>query len=92
MVVAVMQLAIARANLGSFADLSALAGSRAQGDPCLAAANIATQNGVQLDSCLVAEESFLVTVSAPVNLLGPFFQLISESSVQVSARASRSIW
>jgi len=52
--IAVLQAAIMRAQLGSFADLAALAASQAQlfgSDPCAAAAQIAQRNEVTLISC-----------------------------------------
>ncbi len=90
--IAVMQLAVTRATLSSFADLSALAASRAQGEPCSAAMNIAASNGVQLDECLFDSDSVTVTVSTPVNLFGPIARSLTNSRAQVSARASRSVW
>jgi secretion/DNA translocation related TadE-like protein len=51
---AILQAAIMRAQMGSFADLAALAASQAQlvgADPCAAAAHIAQRNSVTLISC-----------------------------------------
>jgi secretion/DNA translocation related TadE-like protein len=83
-----MQAAIMRAQLGSFADLAALAASQAQlfgSDPCAAAAQIAHRNEVTLISC----EGSLGAINIVVQGETPRGGLLSMVApyLQVSARA-----
>lgn len=88
----VMQLAVTRATLSSFADLSALAASSSINEPCLAAKNIAVDNRVNLDKCLLDSDSVLVTLSTSTESIGLVSIFLNNSRVQVTARASRSVW
>lgn len=69
-VIAVLQLAIVRANLGSFADLAALAAGQSVGEPCAAAMRIAHANSVHLDSCVVGDQVVHISVTQHTNNLG----------------------
>jgi len=89
---AVMQLAVIRATLSSYADLSALAASSSINEPCLAAKNIAVDNRVNLDKCLLDSDSVLVTLSTSTESIGLVSIFLNNSRVQVTARASRSVW
>jgi len=89
---AVMQLAVVRATLSSYADLSALAASSSINEPCLAAKNIAVDNRVNLDKCLLDSDSVLVTLSTSTESIGLVSIFLNNSRVQVTARASRSVW
>ncbi len=89
---AVMQLAVVRATLSSYADLSALAASSSINEPCLAAKNIAVDNRVNLDRCLLDSDSVLVTLSTSTESIGLVSIFLNNSRVQVTARASRSVW
>lgn len=89
---AVMQLAVIRATLSSYADLSALAASSSINEPCLAAKNIAVDNRVNLDRCLLDSDSVLVTLSTSTESIGLVSIFLNNSRVQVTARASRSVW
>ncbi len=86
-VIAVLQLAIARANLGSFADLAALSAGQAIGDPCAAALNIAHANRVSLESCVVENHVVHIAVMKSTNDLG-ILNLFSDQ-LRVGARATR---
>jgi len=88
----VMQLAVIRATLSSYADLSALAASSSINEPCLAAKNIAVDNRVNLDKCLLDSDSVLVTLSTSTESIGLVSIFLNNSRVQVTARASRSVW
>jgi secretion/DNA translocation related TadE-like protein len=85
--VAVLQLAIARANLGSFADLAALAAGQAFGNPCAAALHIAHANSVNLDSCVVKNQEVHIVVTKSTNGLGVLG--LFTDPLTVSARATR---
>lgn len=85
--VAVLQLAIARANLGSFADLAALAAGQASGNPCAAALHIAHANSVNLDSCVVENQEVHIVVTKNTNGLGALGFFVDP--LAVSARATR---
>ncbi len=86
-VIAVLQLAIIRANLGSFADLAALAAGQSAGDPCAAADHIAQANSVTLDSCVLENQVVHISVIKHTHDLG-VLNLFTDQ-LQVSARATR---
>ena len=85
--IAVLQLAIIRANLGSFADLAALAAGQSAGDPCTAAVNIAQANAVTVDSCVVESQEVYISVRTQPGDFG-LLQLFVDQ-LRVSARATR---
>lgn len=84
---AVLQLAIARATLGSFADLAALAAGQAIGDPCAAALNIAHANSVTIQSCVVENQEVHISVIKSTHDFGVVNHFIDQ--LKVSARATR---
>lgn len=80
-----VQLTLARATLGSYADLAAIAAAQTSGDPCNAAALVSSRNGVELYACEVSGGQSIVEVRmlAP-NLLARFSNI---EFLTVSARA-----
>lgn len=84
-VMAVLQLAIARANLGSFADLAALAAGQSGGDPCFAAMRIAQANSVILESCTVDTTLVHVSVTRSSHQLGVLDIFVDQLRVRASA-------
>jgi secretion/DNA translocation related TadE-like protein len=85
--IAVLQAAIMRAQLGSYADLAALAASQSGGNACAAASVLAQRNGVSLVNCELGVAEVAVTVRVSTANRG-LLSLVTEN-VQVSARASR---
>ena len=85
---AVLQLAIVRAELGSYADLAALAASSTSSDSCAAAAQISELNQVKLVGCSINSTDVTVTVQ----FIRPQQGVISwlARDLQVSARATYS--
>lgn len=88
-VVGVLQLAIARANLGSFADLAALAAGQASSDPCTAAARISQLNSVDLVSCQTDTNVVEIVVRSSAVEIGLLHVFVED--LQVGARASRHV-
>jgi secretion/DNA translocation related TadE-like protein len=60
-----VQLTLARATLGSYADLAAIAAAQTSGDPCAAAALVSARNGVELSMCDFAGGQAIVEVRMP---------------------------
>ncbi len=80
-----IQLTLARATLGSYADLAAIAAIQTGGDPCAAAALVSARNGVELSVCDFASGQVIVEVRMPApELLARFSRI---DSLAVSARA-----
>jgi len=83
-----VQLTLARATLGSYADLAAIAAAQTSGDPCAAAALVSVRNGVELFSCEVNGGQSIVEVRMPApSLLARFSNI---EFLNVSARAGYS--
>ena len=83
---AVLQLAIIRAELGSYADLAALAASSTSSDSCAAAAQISEINQVELVGCSINSTDVTVTVQFIRPQQGVLSWLARD--LQVSARAT----
>jgi secretion/DNA translocation related TadE-like protein len=84
-----VQLTLARATLGSYADLAAIAAVQTGGDPCAAAALVSARNGVELYACEVNGGQSIVKVRMPSPTL-----LVRFSSIEfltVTARAGYSV-
>lgn len=83
---AVLQLAIVRAELGSYADLAALAASGRGSQSCQAAAQVAQMNHVELVGCEINSDELRVTV----RFVDQGFGLIQwlTRNLEVSARAT----
>ena len=82
----VLQLAIIRAELGSYADLAALAASSTASDSCAAAAQISELNQVELVECSINSTEVTVTVQFIRPQQGVLSWLARD--LQVSARAT----
>jgi len=80
-----VQLTLARATLGSYADLAAIAALQTVGEPCAAAETIAVRNGVELSGCELSFGRVVVEVqmTAP-ELLSRFSNI---DVLAVTARA-----
>ena len=80
-----VQLTLARATLGSYADRAAIAAVQTVGEPCAAAETIAVRNGVELSGCELSPGQVVVEVkmSAP-ELLSRFSNI---DVLAVTARA-----
>ncbi|GAB3014070.1 hypothetical protein GCM10011376_08550 [Nocardioides flavus (ex Wang et al. 2016)] len=77
-------LVVAQRRVQAAADLAALAGATATGDPCGEAARVAAANDAALDRCSLDAEVVSVVVSVP----GPVLSWASRwSQVRVSAEA-----
>ena len=76
---------LARATLGSYADLAAIAALQTVGEPCAAAETIAVRNGVELSGCELSFGRVVVEVkmTAP-ELLSRFSNI---DVLAVTARA-----
>jgi secretion/DNA translocation related TadE-like protein len=83
-----IQLTLARATLGSYADLAAIAAAQTSGDPCTAAALVSARNGVELYACEVNRGQSVVEVRMPAPTLLARFSNIE--FLNVSARAGYS--
>lgn len=83
-----VQLTLARATLGSYADLAAIAAAQTSGDPCTAAALVSARNGVELYACEVNGGQSVVEVRMPAPTLLARFSNIE--FLNVSARAGYS--
>jgi len=84
-----VQLTLARATLGSYADLAAIAAAQTSGDPCAAAALVSARNGVELFACEVIGGQSIVQVRMPApSLLARFSNI---EFLNVSARAGYSV-
>jgi len=84
-----VQLTLARATLGSYADLAAIAAAQTSGDPCAAAALVSSRNGVELFACQANDGQSIVQVRMPApNLLARFSNI---EFLMVSARAGYSV-
>ena len=75
MALVVAQQASVREQLGSAADVAALAGAQAIADPCEAAGQIAVANAVTLADCRAEGTDIVITVTRPpapltIRLLG----------------------
>lgn len=84
-----IQLTLARATLGSYADLAAIAAAQTSGDPCAAAALVSARNGVELFACEVTGDQSIVEVRMPAPILLARFSNIE--SLSVTARAGYSV-
>lgn len=84
-----VQLTLARATLGSFADLAAIAAAQTTGDPCTAAALVSARNSVELFFCEVNGDQSIVEVRMPAPTLLARFS--SVKSLSVTARAGYSV-
>ena len=84
-----VQLTLARATLGSYADLAAIAAAQTSGDPCAAAALMSARNGVELYACEVNGDQSIVEVRMPAPSLVARFSSIE--FLNVSARAGYSV-
>lgn len=84
-----VQLTLARATLGSYADLAAIAAAQTSGDPCAAAALVSARNGVELYVCEVIGDQSIVVVRMPAPTLLARFSTIE--FLTVSARAGYSV-
>ena len=84
-----VQLTLARATLGSYADLAAIAAAQTSGDPCVAAALVSARNGVELYACEVIGDQSIVEVRMPAPTLLARFSTIE--FLTVSARAGYSV-
>ena len=84
-----VQLTLARATLGSYADLAAIAAAQTSGDPCAAAALVSARNGVELYGCEVIGDQSIVEVRMPAPTLLARFSIIE--FLTVSARAGYSV-
>ena len=84
-----VQLTLARATLGSYADLAAIAAAQTSGDPCAAAALVSSRNGVELHACDVIGDQSIVEVRMPAPTLLARFSTIE--FLMVSARAGYSV-
>lgn len=82
----VLQLAIVRAELGSYADLAALAASTQQESPCSAAEHVAQANNVELTACAIESGAVRVTVGFTQSGLGVTTWFVGD--LHVSARAN----
>ncbi len=82
------QLTLARATLGSYADLAAIAAAQTGGEPCAAAALVSARNGVELFACEAAGGQSIVEVRMPAPTLLARFSSIE--FLMVSARAGYS--
>lgn len=80
-----VQLTLARATLGSYADLAAIAAVQTSGEPCVAAALVSARNGVELSSCEVDSYQSIIEVRMPAPTLLARFSSID--SLAVTARA-----
>ncbi len=82
-----VQLTLARATLGSYADLAAIAAVQTGGDvdPCAAAALVSDRNGVELSMCDFASGQVIVEVRMPAPALLARFSRID--FLAVTARA-----
>jgi secretion/DNA translocation related TadE-like protein len=84
-----VQLTLARATLGSYADLAAIAAAQTSGEPCAAAALVSARNGVELFACEINGDQSIVRVRMPApTLLGRFSNI---KSLSVTARAGYSV-
>lgn len=83
---AVLQLAVIRAELGSYADLAALAASGQGSQSCQAAAQVAQMNHVELVGCEINSSEIVVSVRFVDQGFG-FIQWLTRD-LQVSARAT----
>jgi secretion/DNA translocation related TadE-like protein len=83
-----VQLTLARATLGSYADLAAIAAVQTGGEPCAAAALVSARNGVELFACEVNGGQSIVEVRMPAPTLLARFSSIE--FLMVSARAGYS--
>jgi secretion/DNA translocation related TadE-like protein len=84
-----VQLTLARATLGSYADLAAIAAAQTSGDPCAAAALVSARNSVELYACEVIGDQSIVEVRMPAPTLLARFSTIE--FLTVSARAGYSV-
>ena len=84
-----VQLTLARATLGSYADLAAIAAAQTSGDPCAAAALMSARNGVELYACEVNGGQSIVEVRMPAPTL--LARLSTIKFLNVSARAGYSV-
>jgi secretion/DNA translocation related TadE-like protein len=84
-----VQLTLARATLGSYADLAAIAAVQTGGEPCVAAAQISSRNGVELFACEVNGDQSIIEVRMPAPFLLARFSNIE--SLSVTARAGYSV-
>ncbi len=80
-----VQLTLARATLGSYADLAAIAAVQTGGEPCAAAALVSARNGVELSECYFASGRAIVEVRMPAPELLARFSSID--FLAVTARA-----
>jgi secretion/DNA translocation related TadE-like protein len=80
-----VQLTLARATLGSYADLAAIAAIQTSSDPCAAAAMVSERNGVELSACNVSGGQAFVEVRMPAPELMARFSNID--SLALTARA-----
>jgi len=83
----VVQLAVARAHLGSFADLAAIAAGQDPWNPCGAAQQIAQANSVELALCEVGSDHVYVAVRKSTQGMGVAQAVLGD--LQVGARATR---
>lgn len=84
-----VQLTLARATLGSYADLAAIAAAQTSGEPCAAAALVSARNGVELFACKVNGDQSIIEVRMPAPTLLARFSNID--SLSVTARAGYSV-
>lgn len=80
-----VQLTLARATLGSYADLAAIAAMQTSGEPCAAAAMVSARNGVELSACVINSGQAIVEVRIPAPEL--LARLSSIDSLAITARA-----
>ena len=83
----VVQLAVARAHMGSVADLAAIAAGQDPWNPCGAAQRIAHANSVELALCDVGSDHVHVAVKKSTEGMGVVQAVVGD--LQVGARATR---
>lgn len=85
---AVAQQALARQHAEAAADVAALAGAQADGDPCSAAQQASAANGTSLVACALDDGDVVVRVSSPPPpLVRRLFALMGEDPNDVLAVA-----
>jgi secretion/DNA translocation related TadE-like protein len=85
---AVAGVALARQRAATVADLAAVAGAQAAGDPCAQAHSMAIGNGLTLASCTVEGLDVLVAVTAPApGVVTRLFTLLGRDVPTITQRA-----